>query len=200
MPENMTYGEWYDKMVSEKGKGWVETERQKAYNESADRKQYEEYKNRLGKDVPADFKSFQALKYDTPDAWNDTKEFFAYKGRVPEASRDDFKVFEAIESTGVYGVIRVPPEAVDVSSLRFDAAHIALRRHPSTEADAKSFIENAVYSLNRTHWRDGPYVNFYSQKGAAYVHESGTIRTAFPRSQFKGKTAEVADILDKLGV
>ena len=191
MPERMTYEEWYEQQVAEHGPGYVEKERQKSYNQKGDAEQFGRYSERLGADAPADLDAFQEMKYGDPDAWSDLKSFYSYKGRVPEAARADFDTYTKIKGTGVYGTIRVPPEPVDTTSLWLNTGHVAAHKHSVTEAEAKSFIENAVFSLKRKHWTGVTFTNYYSTAGAAYVLDgSDEIRTAFKRDQFKGRVLD----------
>lgn len=197
MPKNMTYEEWYDQQVAEHGPGYVETERQKAYNVKADAEQFARYADRLGADAPADLDAFQEMKYRDPAAWSDLKSFYSYKGRVPEAARDDFTLYKKIRDTGVYGTVRVPPEPIDATSLWLNAEHVADHGHSVTEAEARSFIEGAIFSLKRKHWTGMTFTNYYSADGAAYVlNADNEIRTAFKRDQFKGTVKDVMEVIE----
>ena len=71
VPANMTYKEWYDKYVKEDVT--AELKEKELNNEYADRKQYENYKRILGKEVPKTFYDFQELKYGNPKAWDELK-------------------------------------------------------------------------------------------------------------------------------
>lgn len=71
LPKNMSYKEWYQKFVVEKhGKDKADTMEKMIKNKSSDRKQYEEYKKILGKDVPKSLKEFQEMKYNNSTEWN----------------------------------------------------------------------------------------------------------------------------------
>ena len=95
------------------------------------------------------------------------KSFYSYKGRVSEATKADFGVYKIVKNSGLYGTVRVPPVKVDVSTLSLDVGHIAERNHGVTLEEARSFIEDAVFSLKRRHWTGETFVNYYSQSGAA---------------------------------
>jgi SPP1 gp7 family putative phage head morphogenesis protein len=188
MPKTTSYKEWYDEQVARNGQGSVEIERKKAYNITADKEQYSNYIDRLGDDAPSTFEEFQTMKYQDPDEWKELKSFYSYKGRVAEATKNDFKVYTAVKATGIYGTVRVPPAPVDVSSLAFDAAHVALK-HDATESESRSYIETALFSLKRKHQSGKTFTNYYSSDGASYVYDDGKlIRTAFKRTQFDKKT------------
>ena len=197
MPENMTYEDWYRQQVDAHGPGYVEKERQKSYNQGKDAEQFGRYSERLGADAPADLDAFQEMKYTDPDAWSDLKSFYSYKGRVPEATRADFDLYKKIKGTGIFGTIRVPPEPIDAASLWLNAGHVADHGHSATEAEARSFIENAIFSLKRKHWTGAVFTNYYSTEGAAYVlNADNEIRTAFKRDQFKGAVKGVMEVIE----
>lgn len=197
MPENMTYEDWYRQQVDAHGPGYVEKERHKSYNQGKDAEQFGRYSERLGADAPADLDAFQEMKYTDPDAWSDLKSFYSYKGRVPEATRADFDLYKKIKGTGIFGTIRVPPEPIDAASLWLNAGHVADHGHSATEAEARSFIENAIFSLKRKHWTGAVFTNYYSTEGAAYVlNADNEIRTAFKRDQFKGAVKGVMEVIE----
>lgn len=197
MPKSTTYQEWYDRQVARNGQGSVEIERQKVYNRKTDSEQFDAYVERLGKDAPSDVDAFQSLKYGQPEAWSELKGLYSYKGRVPEASKTDFELYKKIKATGIYGTVRVPPATIDASSLTFDAVHVLEHGHSATEAEAKSFIENAVFSLKRKHWTGAVFTNYYSPEGAAYVlNAENEIRTAFKRDQFKGRVKDAMEVIE----
>lgn len=179
------------------GTGTVDKMRKIGYNESSDLKQFKAYKSRLGDDAPKSFEDFQKLKYDNPTAYNDLCGQYAYKGRVPEATKADYKAYKAIRSTGIYGTVRVPPEQIDTSALVFDTEHITKRGHNVNFDEAKSYIENAIFTLKRTIGTGTDsivFINYYADDGAAYVNVKGkTIRTAFKRAEFDTKTTSAVE-------
>lgn len=191
MPEHMTYEKWYQKMVEGNGEGYVERERKKAYNRTRDQEQYDRYAERLGEDAPEVFETFQRVKYEQPEEWQELKGLYDYKARVGEATRADYDLYKKIKATGFSGIIRVPAKDIDVSSLTLDAIHIAERQHDVTLEEAKGFINNAIFSIRRN-----ISTNYYSPYGAAYVGHDGTIRTAYKRTEFSGK---VEKIMEELG-
>lgn len=197
MPKTRTYQEWYDEQVARNGQGSIKAERQKVYNRKADLEQFEAYSERLGADAPSDVDAFQTLKYSKPDEWTELKGLYSYKGRVPEATKADFGLYRKIKGAGVYGTIRVPPAPIDTSSLWLNTDHVIGHGHSATEAEAKSFIENAVFSLKRKHWTGNVFTNYYSSEGAAYVLTTeNEIRTAFKREQFKGHLKDAMEVIE----
>nr|DAL93868.1 MAG TPA: minor capsid protein [Caudoviricetes sp.] len=76
VPANMTYEEWYGKNV--KGKPEAEFNEKMIRNRSADRRQYERYKEILGEEAPKTLDSFQKVKYADTDEYGILKA--QYKG------------------------------------------------------------------------------------------------------------------------
>lgn len=68
---NMIYDKWYEKHV--KGNVHELQVQRMIKNKSADNKQYEKYKNVLGKNAPKNFEAFQNIKYNNNDDWKTLK-------------------------------------------------------------------------------------------------------------------------------
>ncbi len=75
VPSDMKYHEWYDKYV--KSNPAAQLEEKKIKNLSSDKRQYERYKDMLGKNAPKSFDKFQDLKYNNSNGWDSLKQ--AYK-------------------------------------------------------------------------------------------------------------------------
>ena len=73
VPRDMTYKEWKEQQDAKYGAGAVDKQRQKAYNESADRKQFERYQAVLKDLAPGSLEDFQNLKYGSPEEWKSLK-------------------------------------------------------------------------------------------------------------------------------
>lgn len=67
VPANMTYDQWYEKYV--KGNAKAEAQEKAVKNAASDRKQYDQYRELLGKDMPKHFADFQEMKYNEPEKW-----------------------------------------------------------------------------------------------------------------------------------
>lgn len=77
VPGNMKYQEWYKQHVVDKyGEQKAETFQKMIKNKSSDRKQYNKYKEVLGKEVPMSFIDFRELKYSNIEEWNELKSRF----------------------------------------------------------------------------------------------------------------------------
>lgn len=71
VPANMVYDEWYKRYVE--GNPEAEAEEKAIRNRSSDKKQYERYKEVLGRDLPNTFVKFQQMKYNEPEKWKFAK-------------------------------------------------------------------------------------------------------------------------------
>lgn len=191
VPADMTFEEWKQQQDALYGEGTVDKARKMYYNESADRKQWQAYRARLGNDVPTKFSDFQALKYDAPEQYKDLSEYYRYKGRVPEASKNDYRLYKSVKETGVIGSIRVPAAKIDIDKLQIKDAHAL--NHGCTLEDAKKYVKNAVCSIARMRW-DGLHTGYYSIDGAAYVDEELKINTIFPSEEFDPMTRKVMEV------
>lgn len=85
VPGSMTYREWYEKYVE--GNPTAEAKVKASRNASEDRKQFEEYKKLIGKDMPKSFADFQNLKYNEPEKWEKLKK---KKNIFSEISKKDW--------------------------------------------------------------------------------------------------------------
>lgn len=99
-------------------------------------------------------------------------------------------------SSGLRGEIDLHPKIPDVKELSFDGQHVNReRQHNVTEEEAKSYIENAVFST--TKWK-GRFTNYYSSEGAAFVdNNSKHIRTAFKKEQYDNAAKAAMEVLKR---
>lgn len=82
VPANMTYEEWYDKYIKNNPEAILEEK--KWNNRNTDKKQYEKYKEVLGKEAPKSLKAFQELKYNNGDEWKLTQYNYKLRKEVTE--------------------------------------------------------------------------------------------------------------------
>lgn len=106
VPASMTYEQWYKEYIVDKyGKEQAEIMRNKIKNETADKKQFERYKEVLGKDAPKSFEKFQELKYNDIEKWNkikgDYQKLNAYKKIVAHEPKITADLQDISKSTGV---------------------------------------------------------------------------------------------------
>ncbi len=105
---DMNYQEWYDRFVVDKyGKDKTEVFEKMIKNKSSDRKQFNEFKEVLGKDSPKILKDFQDLKYNDIKEWELIKDYV--KSRESNmisvfSSFRDFKKYKNIIDVEIIGV------------------------------------------------------------------------------------------------
>lgn len=75
IPSNIKYNEWLEKYVysDPETKKAFELDIKKRKNQSSDYKQYNNYRDLLGNDVPKTFAEFQDMKYNNVDSWKNLK-------------------------------------------------------------------------------------------------------------------------------
>lgn len=114
--------------------------------------------------------------------------------KILEESVINDKIEADMKATGLRGEINLKPQIPDVSKLSFDEHHVNQeRQHNVTEAEAKSYIQNAVFST--TKWK-GKFTNYYSDEGAAFVdNETQRIRTAFRKEQYDKAAMAAMEVL-----
>ena len=71
VPASMTYKQWYDEKV--RGHPDAELNEKKIKHQSADKKQYQRYKDVLEDDAPKTLDDFQNMKYTEPEKWEKLK-------------------------------------------------------------------------------------------------------------------------------
>lgn len=81
--DRQTWQEWYDGEVKRRGKEAVEWDIKMHRNKAADKKQFEEYKNVLGKkNMPKTFDDFRNLKYNDNEGWDSKKREFSTINKI----------------------------------------------------------------------------------------------------------------------
>lgn len=186
IPQDISYGKWKAQLDKKYGAGTIDKMRDLRYTETADKKQFEKYKKRLGSEAPRTLEVFRKIKHEKPETYEELKGFYAYKGRVREAKWADYSVYKAVKNTRIYGSVIVPPVRItNWSDLTIDSAHILKRKHDVSLEEAQYFIRKARFCLLRTTQKGEMFINFYSSMGTAYLRaDDNLIRTAYKRKEF----------------
>lgn len=69
VPATMTYEEWYNNLVKERGADKVAVMKKMEQNSSKDRQLHTAYKKSIGVDAPQSFADFQSIKYNDGNGW-----------------------------------------------------------------------------------------------------------------------------------
>lgn len=196
---NMTYSEWKRSLTPEQ-KSAMDLHVRQAKNKSADMKQYEHYRERLGSEnVPKTFDKWQYIKYNDKEKYRDLTGFYRYKHDNAAASLNDYHCAKELHKLFPTGSFHIPAKEIDTVSLRFDDTHINKERlHNVSERQAKEYINNAKAS--RTVW-NGKFERYYSAEGVSFVNnETKSIRTAFSKGQFNDEVNKIMEALKKYGI
>lgn len=82
--DNISYREWLNKNVQSYGQESIDKSYKMVKNKASDKKQYEDYKIYLGKDVKT-FENFTNIKYNNKEKWENIKSYvdISRKGNMP---------------------------------------------------------------------------------------------------------------------
>lgn len=94
--DDMSYSEWKDKFVKEKGQQAWDYYEKSAKNKTADAEQYKKYKAVLGKNAPKSIEEFQKLKYTDNEKW---EQFKSYTKSIKSGELTPLAGFELYEKT-----------------------------------------------------------------------------------------------------
>lgn len=178
-----------DNVFNEAGNG-VSPEEARVHSQEL-QQEFMEFKEVLGENAPETLEDFENLKYNDPDRWQRMTEFREYMERVPEASDDDFQKYLKVKAIGEQGIIRIPPERIDVSGLTFRDAHAA--HYGCTVEEAREYVKNAYCTIYKERW-DGVSANYFSADGAAYIDiDTMQIKTSFPRKKYDSHTKAIVE-------
>ena len=89
--DDMSYSEWKDKFVKEKGQQAWDYYEKSAKNKTADAEQYKKYKAVLGKNAPKSLEEFQKLKYTNSEEWDKIKS--KVQEELPKMDFEEMKPF-----------------------------------------------------------------------------------------------------------
>ena len=159
--DNMSYSEWLKKQKVKYGDKAVTTSIKQTKNKTRDKTQYEKYKPYLGKDVK-DFETFQKIKYNDTDKWENVKEYVSISrhGEMPNNLSFN-KYYDNIKD--------VNWEAVDFSPLRVDK-HYEKHANEFSDIDKETYINNAKKLLNSN--INDTILGFANDKGFRFKYDS----------------------------
>lgn len=143
-------------------------------------------------------REWQARQRDFVKQTGLTRDYFrerAGKQNLESPSRNDI-IKAQLRAVGVSGTIRIPRQYIDVSTLDFDNNHINIERgHAVTEAEAKSYIETALFSVYNSRWKSE---NYFSVNGAAYVQvQNRLVRTSFSSADYSENVRKWIEVFSK---
>lgn len=204
IPADMDYKTWYQKYVVDKyGKDPVKVMEKKIINKASDKKQYEKYKEVLGKDLGAKtFDEFQDLKYNDVKKWEDVKGLYRYIKSNPGSDKTYYLVNKEIIILKEKGIVNknigtaVKPVPVDIN--RIDShAHKQMIERGITVEHAKSYVNNAKVMFMQA---DKTKQTYYATDGTSVIIvEGGILKTAFPSNWYDDGANAIMEVLSKHG-
>lgn len=201
--EAQTYEEWRKERVDKYGADAVTTAERRARNENADFKQYQKYRNTIGKEAPESFAKFQELKYTDNNGYNELKGLYRYKSAHPQSELIHYKISRELQSLGVNIGAAISPNNLkgyvleDIGAK--EPAHVLKRmfeRHITAD-DVQKNIDNALIAFEQ--W-NGTRMAFYSENGVTVVAKHGDgwiVKTAWGKNDFDEQTEQIIRVVKK---
>jgi len=198
VPADMSYQDWYDKHIANDPEALVIEKSIK--NIYADTKQFEKYKDVLGKDAPKTLEKFQQMKYTDIDGWKDFKAFTRYKRKFPESNKQYYNINKEIQSCVEQGFINkrigiaVKPQPKKISDYGSHALKRMIERGFGTE-DAQEFINSSAVAFSQA---KNTKTAFYSKNGCSViVNETNALETGWDKTDFNSGVEKIMKVVDK---
>lgn len=186
VPDDMAYHDWYDKYV--KGNPDELLAEKKHQNRHADKKQYENYKKVLGKEVPRSLDEFQNLKYTDDKKWKELKDKFKVENVFN-------KIVQESANLHIKGIPIKNIQRINIEQFEYAEAHINSERlHGVTKSMAQQFINEAQVAYSR--W-NGQVTVYVSKKGCSVVNlNTKTVSTAYRSEEYDEKFKKILEVVD----
>lgn len=178
VPGDMNYQDWYDKFVVDKyGKDKANTLEKMTRNKSADRKQFNKFKEALEKESPKTLKDFQELKYNNSDEYRNLQiryKYFEVKNLLKE---HHIELVDKI-SDKLYSVKNYKPDINNMTQHAKDNLKNKSDRSSMTIEKAKEFIDNAKLVIFDSQRQT---LKFMAKDGYSVLNLDNILVTAVPQ-------------------
>lgn len=175
---DMSYKQWYDKFVIDKyGKDKTEVFEKMIKNKSSDRKQFNKFKEVLGKESPKTLKDFQELKYNNSDEYRNLQIRYKDFGVKNLLKEHNIELVDKI-SDKLYSVKNYNPDIKDMTLHAKDNLQNKSDRSSMTTEKAKEFIDNAKLV---TFDSQRQTIKFMAQDGYSVLNFDNILVTAVPQ-------------------
>ena len=173
LDKNMNYDDWYKKYVIDKYDADKAVSLEKTINNKAsDKKQYEKYKEVLGKETPETFDKFQELKYNNSKEWELFKDYTKSRSNnmiSVFSSFDDYKKYKGLIESDIVGLTTSNGIKITGQSKHFIERVLGTSKDPKTgrarDGVEISDISEAIQNGHvRTRKNDPNSVKFISDK------------------------------------
>lgn len=185
VPRSMTYDEWYEKYVKDTPE--AELKEKMLKNKASDQKQFRRYQAALEEESPKTLASFQKIKYNDPEKWNELQAGYQ------DASRYQ-KLIDKAGSLNIKGKPVKRINRIDLTEYDFKDSHINSERvHQVTKELAQQYVNESVAAYRR--W-NGDVTVYISPSGAAVVnHKNKTVSTAYRSEEYDEKMNKLLEVL-----
>lgn len=143
---NLTYEEWYKQNVKDRPE--AETNEKILKNRSSDKKQFEKFREVLGKNAPETLDSFQEIKYTDSKQWDYIKGLKDYLEKYPTSDKRYYDIGEELKRLRLTKAVVLPPvqkQAYILPEGKRDPYHIMHRmveRH-ITDDEIRGYMSQA---------------------------------------------------------
>lgn len=185
VPADMKYPDWHKEYIEKDSKALAEELKWK--NRFGDIKQYDDYKQKLGKEAPKNLDDFQNLKYTNSEEWKNLKDKYGKENRFNTLVKKSTELH-------IKGNVIKDINRVDITDYSFAEVHINTdREHSVTKAMAQEFINNSEVAYSR--W-NGNVTVYVSKDGCSVVnHEDKKVSTAYNSSEYDEKFKKLMEVL-----
>ena len=200
VPADMTYEQWYENYV--KGRPEAERNEKMIKNRSSDRRQFEQYRKILGKDMPNTLDSFQDMKYTDSKQWNYIKGLKDYLEKYPTSDKRFYDIGEELKRLGLTKAVVLPPvqkSAYILPEGKHDPYHIMQRMvdRQITDDEIRGYMSQAEVMI--VQW-GGRRQDFYGHDGVCVITKSRDdwiYKTAWKREDFDSDTEKILEVVKK---
>ncbi len=198
-----TYKEWYRNNVANNPK--AQAAEKMVQNWRSDTKQYEAYKELLGKkEAGKAFADFQEMKYNKPEQWKDVKGFASYMRKYPDSGRPYYNILRDLKEEGIKQGVSLPAKPKKAYILpegKRDPNHIMKRmlERNITDDEIRSYVDNAKVMFSQ--W-GGQRQMFITKDGVAVLTKSGEdwiFKTAWSKADFDEETLKILEVMSRYG-
>jgi len=201
VPANISYQEWYDKHIANNPEALVIEKSIK--NIYADTKQFEKYKNLLGKDAPKTLDEMQRLKYTNSNGWDDFKAFASYKKKYPESNKQYYNINKEIQSYVEKGIINkrigvaVKPNKI-IINVPDEHALDRMSQRGFNMVNAQSYVNNSIVAFSQA---NNEKIAFYADSGVSVVIKENQILKTGWSSEYNDYSAKlILEVTHKNGI
>jgi len=201
VPADMSYQDWYNKHIADDSESvLVEKSIKNIY---VDTKQFEKYKDVLGKDAPNTLEKFQQMKYTDIDGWEDFKAFTRYKRKFPESNKQYYNINKEIQSCIEQGFINkrigiaVKPNKI-IINVPDEHALERMSQRGFNMVNAQTYVNNAIVAFSQA---NDEKIAFYGDSGVSVVIKKNQILKTGWSSEYNDDSAKlILEVMHKNGI